>query len=92
MNSTKPGRALIKRHIQNADKVFVAPTCTYVPETAEHNQLWTKLCVMIGERGAWYSTLKAACSGNKDYVAYLIGDLGALVCSKLEERMGRTGA
>lgn len=90
MNSKKPGRGMVKRHIQDADKVFVAPDCSYVPSTEDHKRLWPKICTIIGERGAWYSTLRAASAPNKDYIAYLIGDLGALVSPELDKRLGQT--
>jgi hypothetical protein len=92
MSKTKPGRGLIKRNVRDDDKVYVAPNCSYVPETDDHRRLWPKVCGIIGEHGAWYSTLRAACGANKDYIAYLIGDLGALVCPDVDRRMGRGGS
>lgn len=88
MNKKKPGRAQVKRHIKDDDRVFVAPDGGYLPETNDHKIMWPRIVKMIGERGAWYSTLRAACSSNKDYVAYLIGDLGALKCPEVDRRLG----
>ena len=81
-------RAMVKKHIQDADVVVLSPHKTYAPTTNEHLQLWPKLVALIGEKGAWYSTLRAACGGNHGYVAYLIGDLGVLRVPKLEARLG----
>jgi len=41
-----------------------------------------------GERGAMYSTLKAIGGPKKDYVVYLIGQLGVLRCPALGQRLG----
>lgn len=79
-------RTIVKKHVRDTDDVFLGKT--YAPETHEHRKLWSKLTSLIGDRGAWYSTLRAACGGNKDYVAYLVGDLQVLRIPKLEERLG----
>jgi len=80
-------RAIVKKNVQDADYVFVNPAKTYAPETNEHRTLWPKLLTIIGEKGAWYSTLRAACGGNKDYVAYLVGDLHVLRIPRMDERL-----
>jgi hypothetical protein len=87
MKSVRLTRALVKTHIEDADKIFVAEGHNYVPETEDHRRTWPKIVEAIGQRGAWYSTLKALSGSNKDYVAYLIGDLGALRCPALERRL-----
>lgn len=60
---------------------------SYVPEKADHQVTWPKLVAEIGTKGAWYSTSRAICGANKDYVAYLIGDLGVLNCPSLQKRL-----
>jgi hypothetical protein len=80
-------RSIVKAHIQDADRVFVSAGNPYVPEKADHRVTWPKLVAAIGTKGAWYSTLKALSGANKDYVAYLIGDLGVLHCPALQERL-----
>jgi hypothetical protein len=80
-------RSIVKAHIQDADRVFVSAGKPYVPEKVDHRVTWPKLVAAIGTRGAWYSTLKALSGANKDYVAYLIGDLGVLNCPDLEKRL-----
>jgi hypothetical protein len=80
-------RSIVKAHIQDGDRVFVSVDKSYVPEKADHRVTWPKLVAAIGTKGAWYSTLKAISGANKDYVAYLIGDLGVLNCPALRERL-----
>jgi hypothetical protein len=80
-------RSIVKAHIQDADRVYVSTGKSYVPEKEDHRLTWPKLVAAIGKKGAWYSTLKAKCGSNKDYVAYLIGDLGVLNCPALQERL-----
>jgi hypothetical protein len=82
------GRSRVKTNILDSDRVFVAPDHTYAPQTEEHRRLWPRIVAAIGEKGAWYSTLRAISGGNYDYIAYLIGDAGALVCPAMEERIG----
>lgn len=80
-------RSIVKAHIRDADRVYVSAGRSYVPEKDDHRSTWLKLVAAIGSKGAWYSTLRAICGTNKDYVAYLIGDLGVLKCPALEERL-----
>jgi hypothetical protein len=80
-------RSIAKANIQDGDRVFVAAGKSYVPEKDDHRVTWPKLVAAIGTKGAWYSTLKAISGTNKDYVAYLIGDLGVLHCPDLEKRL-----
>jgi hypothetical protein len=80
-------RSIVKAHIQDADRVFVAAGKSYVPEKDDHRVTWPKLIAAIGTNGAWYSTLKALSGANKDYVAYLIGDLKVLHCPALQARL-----
>jgi hypothetical protein len=80
-------RSIVKAHIQDADRVFVSAGKSYVPEKADHRATWPQLVARMGTKGAWYSTLKAICGANKDYVAYLIADLGVLNCPDLEKRL-----
>jgi hypothetical protein len=80
-------RSIVKAHIQDADRVFVSAGKSYVPEKDDHRVAWPKLVAAIGTKGVWYSTLRAICGANKDYVAYLIGDLGVLNCPDLEKRL-----
>jgi hypothetical protein len=87
MKRTDLTRALVKRHIKDDDRVFVAPDCQYEPQTDDHKKLWPKIRAVITERGAWYSTVRAAGGTNKDYAAYLIGDLRALRVPELEKRL-----
>jgi hypothetical protein len=80
-------RAVVKKHIRDADRVVVNAARTYTPQTDEHRQLWPKILAAIkksGDRGVWYSSVKAIGGGNVDYAAYLIGDLGVLRCPALE--------
>jgi hypothetical protein len=79
-------RAIVKKHVRDNDNVVLGKP--YAPETHEHRKLWSKLTSLIGETGEWYSTLRAACGDNKDYIAYLVGDLQVLRIPKLEERLG----
>lgn len=80
-------RAIVKAHIQDADRVYVSVGKSYAPEKDDHRVAWPKLVAAIGTRGAWYSTLRAISGANKDYVAYLLGDLGVLTCPALQERL-----
>jgi len=83
-------RARVKQNIQDGDRVFVAPAKTYTPETVDHQQCWPKIVSAIEQSnacGAKYSTLKALCGSNKDYVAYLIGQLQVLRCPAVEDRL-----
>lgn len=81
-------RAIVRKHVEDGDIVVLNRQRTYAPETQEHRQLWAKLVALIGEKGEWYSTLRAACGGNKNYVAYLVGDLDVLRVPKLDARLG----
>lgn len=90
---TKPliGRSRVKAKIQDNDRVFVATDHTYTPQTEDHRRTWPRIVAAIGEKGAWYSTLRAIAGANHDYVAYLIGDIGALTCPAMEERLKMQG-
>ena len=79
MKSTLIGRSRVKTNILDNDRVFVASNHTYTPQTEDHRRTWPRVVAAIGEKGAWYSTLRAIAGGNYDYIAYLIGDVGALV-------------
>jgi hypothetical protein len=80
-------RSIVKAHVLDGDRVYISAGKPYVPEKADHRVTWPKLVAAIGTKGAWYSTLKALSGANKDYVAYLIGDLGVLNCPALEKRL-----
>jgi hypothetical protein len=70
--------------------VFIVPAKIYTPETLDHQQCWPKIVAAIERskaRGAMYSTLRAIGGSNKDYAAYLIGQLQVLQCPALEERL-----
>ena len=85
-------RANVKRHTEDGDRVFLGPNATtYRPQTGDHQALWPKIRDAVeksGERGVMYATLKTMGGSNKAYVAYLIGDIGALRCPMLESRLG----
>jgi hypothetical protein len=88
--------ALVKRFIQDADRVRLSPGREYHCQTRDHALCWPKIQAALeraGERGLAYATVKAMGGSNKDYAAYLIGALGVLRCPLLEERLaiGATG-
>jgi hypothetical protein len=91
MKRSELSTALVKRHIEDADRVFIAPDCAYDPKTDDHRKLWPNICAAIGERGAWYSTVRAVSGQNKNYAAYLIGALRVLRVPSLEQRLGIDG-
>lgn len=84
-----PGRAAIKRVIQDGDRIFLDDARPYTPETVDHQRVWPKIVAAVGQRGAWYSTLRTLCGPNNDYIVYLIGDLGVLKCPVLRDRSSR---
>jgi hypothetical protein len=91
MTQQQLSRALVKQRIQDGDRVFLATNRTYKPETNDHRQCWPKCVAAIESskgRGVMYSTLKAIGGSNKDYAAYLIGQLQVLRCPALEQRIG----
>jgi hypothetical protein len=75
-------RAQLKALIRDDDRVFVGAK-DYTPQTPEHARLWPTIKSKIGEKGAWYSTLRALTGGNHDYSLYLIADIGALTCPRV---------
>jgi len=88
-------RAIVKQRIQDGDRVFLAGDKHYTPATADHKQCWPKIIAAVekgGERGAMYSTLRAIGGSNKEYAAYLIGQLQVLQCPALEDRLGLMSA
>lgn len=76
MKSTLIGRSRVKANILDNDEVLIASNHTYTPQTEDHRRTWPRVVAAIGEKGAWYSTLRAIAGGNYDYIAYLIGDVG----------------
>jgi hypothetical protein len=83
-------RSIVKLNIQDGDRVFLVDTRNYTPETNDHRQCWPKIIAAIkknGERGAMYATLRAIGGSNKNYAAYLIGQLHVLRCPALEGRL-----
>jgi hypothetical protein len=84
-------RALVKQRIQDGDRVFLVDSGTYKPETKDHRQCWPKIALAIEMskgRGTTYAALRAIGGSNKDYAAYLIGQLQVLRCPVLEQRLG----
>lgn len=92
MSSTSITRSMVRKHIKDDDRVLAnVRTASYVPETEEHRQLWPRIHQAVergGEKGVWFSALKAIGRGNPDYAAYLIGQLHVLRCPALEQRLG----
>lgn len=88
MKSPLIGRSRVKANILDSDRVFVALDHAYTPQTEDHRRTWPRIVAAIGEKGAWYSTLRAITGPNHDYVAYLIGDVGALICPAMDARIG----
>jgi hypothetical protein len=80
-------RSIVKAHIQDADRVYVSAGKSYVSGEGRSSCYLAQTCCRDRNKGAWYSTLKALSGANKDYVAYLIGDLGVLHCPALQERL-----
>ena len=83
-------RTLVKQRIADGDRVFLADR-PYAPQTLDHQQLWPRIVAAIeasGARGAMYATLRAIGGTNKNYAAYLIGQLHVLRCPALESRLG----
>jgi hypothetical protein len=91
MNRSLIGRSRVKANIRDDDRIFISPDHTYVPQTEDHRRTWPRIVASIGAKGAWYSTLRTIAGSNHDYVAYLIGDLGVLICPGLEQRMQSQG-
>ena len=87
MHHSNLTRALVRRHIQDTDRVFIADDHLYSPKTGDHQTMWPSIRSAIGSRGAWYSSLRAKCRGNRDYILYLIGDVKALTCPAVEDRL-----
>lgn len=87
MNSNQLSRAAVRAEIRETDRVTLNPERPYTPQTADHLRLWPKIEQTVRETGAWYSTLRAIAGTNRDYVLYLIGDLGVLRCEALEKRL-----
>jgi hypothetical protein len=81
-------RAVVRNQIQEMDRIFVADDHQYKPMKRDHQKLWPRIMCATGSNGAWYSTLRTLCHGNHDYILYLIGDIGALKCPTLEQRLG----
>jgi hypothetical protein len=79
--------SIVKAHILGADRVYVPAGKSYSGEGRSSCDLANTCCRQIGRKGAWYSTIKALSGANKDYVAYLIGDLGVLYCPSLQARL-----
>jgi hypothetical protein len=83
-------RAIVKRRIEDGDRVFLADR-PYAPETLDHQVIWPRIITAIEAskaRGVMYATLRAIGGPNKDYAAYLIGSLHVLRCPALESRLG----
>ena len=81
-------RAIVRNQIQEMDRVFVSDDHQYHPTKLDHQKVWPRIMAVTGSKGAWYSTLRTLCRGNHDYILYLIGDIGALKCPALEQRLG----
>jgi len=82
--------ALVKRLIQDSDRIFLATDKPYGLTVQDHKISWPKIVDALqkaGERGLYYATVKAMGGPNKDYAAYLIGDREVLRCPALEARL-----
>lgn len=91
MTESRLTRALVKQRIQDGDRVFLVENRAYKPETNDHRKCWPKIALAIEMskgRGAMYAALRAIGGSNKDYAAYLIGQLQVLRCPALEQRLG----
>jgi hypothetical protein len=82
--------ALVRRLIQDSDRVFLAPDKPYGLTVQDHKACWPKIVAALkkaGDKGLYYATVKAMSGSNKDFAAYLIGDREVLRCPALESRL-----
>jgi hypothetical protein len=87
MSQPHLNRAIVRNAIKETDRVFLSDNHQYRPSKPDHQKTWPQITSAIGSKGAWYSTLRVLCRGNHDYILYLIGDIGALKCPALEQRL-----